>query len=153
MLKQRCKPSHPPVLTRNGRSPIVFVTVCADNHRPLFNRPEAMPVVVQSWKKAKGWVVGKYVLMPTHIHFFASPIDDHSPTLNRWITYWKALVSKSWPWPDEHPIWQQDYWDRQLRSDEHYATKWEYVQQNPVRRGLVSDARDWPFQGEISFLE
>ena len=37
----------------------------------------------------------------------------------------------------EPPIWQSDYFDRYLRSSESYSDKWQYVEQNPVRAGLV----------------
>ena len=39
--------------------------------------------------------------------------------------------------------------DHVLRGGERYSQKWDYVRQNPVRAGLVHDANDWPFQGEI----
>jgi len=32
---------------------------------------------------------------------------------------------------------------------ESYSEKWNYTVQNPVRAGLVSNAEEWPFQGEI----
>ncbi len=47
------------------------------------------------------------------------------------------------------PIWQKDYFDRFLRSADDYTQKWDYVVANPVRRGLVGRAEDWPWQGEI----
>ncbi len=32
------------------------------------------------------------------------------------------------------------------------AEKWEYVTNNPARKSLVKDPRDWPFQGEVNRL-
>ena len=40
-----------------------------------------------------------------------------------------------------------------IRHSESYAEKWEYVRQNPVRAGLVTNADDWRWQGEIVRLE
>jgi hypothetical protein len=37
-----------------------------------------------------------------------------------------------------------------LRPAENYAEKWNYVRENPVRAGLVKNANDWPYQGEIA---
>jgi putative transposase len=53
-------------------------------------------------------------------------------------------VTRAWPRRNEIPIWQREYWDRQLRSDESYAQKWDYVVNNPVRHGYVACAEDWP---------
>ena len=55
--------------------------------------------------------------------------------------------------PRNPPLWQRDCWDRQLRTGESYTQKWEYVRNNPVRKGLVACADDWPYQGELNVLE
>ena len=62
------------------------------------------------------------------------------------------MVSRQWPWPQEQPIWQKSFWDTQLRQGESYAEKWEYVRQNPVRKGYVSDPESWAYQGELNEL-
>ena len=41
------------------------------------------------------------------------------------------------------------FFDHVLRSDESYSEKWNYVRNNPVRAGLVQNADDWPYAGEI----
>lgn len=51
------------------------------------------------------------------------------------------------------PIWQRGFFDHVLRSDESYAQKWNYVRQNPVRPGLVKNADDWPFSGELIVID
>ena len=45
------------------------------------------------------------------------------------------------------------FFDHVIRSSESYAEKWSYVQENPVRAGLVVDASDWPYSGEITIIE
>ncbi len=47
------------------------------------------------------------------------------------------------------PFWQKGFFDHILRSAESYDQKWDYVRQNPVRAGLVREAQDWPYQGEV----
>ena len=65
------------------------------------------------------------------------------------MAFWRAEVTRHWPWPAEKPIWQKDFFDRQLRRGESYTAKWHYVRENPVRAGVASKAEDWPWQGEI----
>jgi len=48
--------------------------------------------------------------------------------------------------------WQSDCWDTQIRSGTHYHEKWEYVRLNPVRKELVEESDDWPWQGELNVL-
>jgi hypothetical protein len=50
------------------------------------------------------------------------------------------------------PVWQADYFDRFLRSADDYSAKWDYIAANPVRRGLVARAEDWPHAGVIHDL-
>jgi REP-associated tyrosine transposase len=49
-------------------------------------------------------------------------------------------------------VWQEEFFDHVLRSNESYSQKWEYVKENPVRAGLVKKSEDWPFQSEIESL-
>jgi putative transposase len=90
--------------------------------------------------------------MPDHVHLFCAPAVADALELGRWVQYWKSLASRSWPHPDEQPVWQRDYWETQLRSTDSYDMKWEYVLNNPVRHGLVKSADDWPYAGERAVL-
>lgn len=108
--------------------------------------------VTSSLNPGNQWVVGRYVIMPDHIHLFYAPAVYEYPTLTNWGKYWKTLVSRKWPKPDQHPIWQQSFWDTQLLQGDSYAEKWHYVKTNPVRQGLVKHSNDWKYQGEIETL-
>jgi hypothetical protein len=45
-----------------------------------------------------------------------------------------------------------EFFDHILRSSESYSEKWNYVRDNPVRAGLVANANDWHWQGQIEEL-
>ena len=51
------------------------------------------------------------------------------------------------------PVWQKQFFDHLLRSDESYDGEWTYVRENPVRAGLVAKHEDWPYAGEIEILQ
>jgi putative transposase len=91
--------------------------------------------------------------MPDHVHFFASPIDRESD-LSKFMQAFRSLVTRQLrPLGFPYPLWQREFFDHLLRSDESYETKWQYVWRNPVRHGLVKQVEDWPFCGEICRLE
>ena len=148
----RKHPVHTSVVTKHNQTEIVFVTVCAKDRKKIFACDEAHRIITEIWQKSGKWVVGRYVLMPDHIHFFCAPTEWNGVSLKHWIGYWKSMVSKCWHSVGEHPIWQTDFWDRQLRGRESYSSKWEYVKNNPVRAGLVKNVNDWPYQGELNVL-
>jgi len=148
----RKRPAHMPVVDTGNLSPIVFLTVCTKDHCSLFASPDVHALLTESWRAAEHWHVGRYVVMPDHIHLFCCPATRPPESLRSWVKYWKTLVSRRWPRPSEHPIWQQDVWDTQLRSGESYSGKWQYVRENPVRAGLAERSDDWPYQGELNML-
>jgi len=148
---RRRRPVHHPPLPRDGRPIIVFLTVCTAGRRPMLARPAVHDALLHAWSAASAWRVGRYVVLPDHLHLFCAP--DRAVPLATWVRYWKTLVSQRWPWPAEHPIWQRDSWDTQLRSGESYEAKWEYVRHNPVRHRLIARADDWPYAGELDLLD
>jgi hypothetical protein len=50
-------------------------------------------------------------------------------------------------------VWQEGFFDHLLRTNNSYSQKWNYVRENPVRAGLVKSAADWPYQGEIVYID
>jgi hypothetical protein len=47
-----------------------YVTICADKRRPLLAKPEIVALLLDCWRKADHWLVGRYVIMPDHLHLF-----------------------------------------------------------------------------------
>lgn len=150
-LSGRKRPAHPAPLRLANRPTLVFLTVCVGERRRLLAAEEAHALLTAGWRRANRWQVGRYVVMPDHVHLFCAPCDEETP-LKRWVEYWRWWVTRGWPRDSEKPIWQRDFWDRQMRMGESYAEKWAYVRENPVRAGLVQCAEEWPYQGEMNVL-
>jgi putative transposase len=45
----------------------------------------------------------------------------------------------------ERGIWQRRFWEHTIRDDADYARHVEYCHINPLKHGLVSRVRDWPY--------
>ena len=151
--KVRKQPAHFATVESGFRARIIFLTVCTHRRRPLLANPDAVRRIINAWEAADFWRVGRYVIMPDHIHLFCAPGTLTATPLKDWITFWKNHVTRAWPNREQLPLWQRDFWDRQLRRRESYSAKWEYVRNNPVRHGFVARAEDWPYQGELNVLE
>jgi hypothetical protein len=56
------------------------------------------------------------------------------------VTLWKR-------WTARHLgiVWQRDFFEHRLRSDESWREKADYILANPVRKGLVKSAEDWAY--------
>lgn len=150
-LPERKHPAHPPPVSRTNLSTIIMVTVCVAGRRRLLAADVAHSLLVRIWKQTEKWRVGRYVVMPDHVHLFCAPADLDTP-LKAWVQCWRNLATRQWPCAEDKPIWQRDFWDTQLRRGENYEAKWEYVRQNPVRAGLVRQPDEWPYQGQLHHL-
>jgi putative transposase len=144
-LPSRKRPTHG-VEVKQGQATIVFLTVCTENRQTWLASEPVHKLLREIWTDATAWVVGKYMLMPDHLHLFAGMQNDDI-SLDSWVKYWKSQFTKKHRNP-EHG-WQTDHWDTRMRTQEQYVEKLDYSLQNPVRRALVARASDWPYQGEI----
>ena len=139
------------------RHPRVFLTVCTAKRVRVLDNVDAHSILSTIWHESRerdGWWVGRYVIMPDHVHLFAMP-DGNPESLSEWVAMWKSIsvrqvVRKTRASP---PIWQRDYFDRFLRTRESDSAKWDYVFNNPVRAKLTERAEDWPYQGVIHELD
>jgi putative transposase len=144
-------------------NPIYFITTCTYNRKPILADERVTQILIDEWTNAlsrHGWIVGCYVIMPDHVHFFCSFADEIDTAIKKdlsgFMQHWKQWTSKRIlrEIPNSNtkliaPIWQKEFFDHLLRSEESYKQKWEYVRQNPIRKKLVTKVEDWPWQGEI----
>ena len=137
------------VLRVEWQPTIAFVTVCTKDKRRVLASTAIQTSLLTAWQQADAWRVGRYVIMPDHIHLFAGLMDERFD-LDRWVRYWKSLVTKSMNQIDFK--WQAGHWDTRIRTADQYESKWEYVRNNPVRHRLVEDAIDWPYAGVLGKL-
>jgi putative transposase len=160
---------------------LYFVTANTDARKTIL----ASPKIHEGFRKfcetglARGVFVGKYVLMPDHLHLFvtfeeefeatlierrktammdsrsstkpvAAVCDRHLSMLSDWMKSLKNSLSKTLrEMGVPAPHWQKGFFDHVMRSEESYSRKWLYVAQNPVRKYLAACPEDWPYQGEI----
>ena len=150
MIKKR-----PPRLHQTfAVAPIYFVTFCTRDRRRLPSLDTAHQTFVEYTTRAErefNIAVGRYVIMPDHVHLFVCGDADFD--LSKWIGGLKRAISAAVAEKRTTPLWQPGFFDHLLRSDESYAQKWQYVQENPVRAGLVARSEDWPHAGEIVLID
>ena len=125
------------------KSIIYFVTLCVKGRRRVVANAEMFDAIKTAIKELRRWDVLAAVIMPEHVHFIVGPREDRGLSIGDFATGLKRLVRKSLGSQDWE--WQRGCFDHLLRSDENLESKWIYVQNNPVRHGLVQRAEDWPY--------
>jgi REP element-mobilizing transposase RayT len=137
-----------------NESPIYLVTTCTKGRLPRLANDKFHEIALEVWRNCQeryGWSVGRYVIMPDHVHFFAFDLWELR-TLSEFVGKWKEWTAKyglrqlGLPMP----LWQAEFFDHVLRSSESYDQKWLYVRDNPIRAGLVQSVGQWKYQGELA---
>ena len=146
----------PPRLDRVfATSPLYFVTFCTNERQRFLATHEVHSAFVLFAERAESHfnvAVGRYVIMPDHVHLFLR--GSHNFRLSAWIGALKQALAKAAALSrTQGKMWEEGFFDHLLRTNESYSQKWNYVRENPVRAGLVKSAADWPYQGEIVYID
>jgi len=83
--------------------------------------------------------------MPNHVHVLVEVNAGHP--LSRIVHSWKSFTAKAIA-QRVHvsgKLWQEDYWDRVIRNDAHFAAAVDYIVNNPVHAGLAVTPEAWPW--------
>jgi len=93
-----------------------------------------------------------FCVMPNHVHTVFTPIPDPGKLTSELIPIlhsWKSFTSHkaNQILKRKGKFWQEDYYDRVIRSDEDFAHSVQYTLQNPVKAGLCKTWSDWPWCG------
>lgn len=95
------------------------------------------------------------VVMPDHVHVILTPsIDESRQLVISLVEIMKAMKGASSHAINHRlgshaTIWQEESFDRVVRSSENLDAKIAYILQNPVRKGLVADWRHYKWIWQV----
>jgi putative transposase len=110
--------------------------------------------------KRSGWQIQAWSVFSNHYHFIAKAPEGES-SLKEVIQRIHSLTAREVNRLDNasgRRIWFQ-YWDSCITYEKSYYPRLNYVHNNPVKHGMVPDAKLYPYcsaswfesQGELSF--
>ena len=102
------------------RQPVYFITTCIATRRPVFASDAMHGILLAEWKSLRerhGWEVGRYVVMPDHVHFFTMPLLDSAKPLSAVMGKWKEWTAKQILKINHQaaPLWQPEFFDHLMR--------------------------------------
>lgn len=136
--------------SQNG---IYFITICTNNRKPVLSqifvgagiaRPHALQLTnigLVAEKGIKGiekhhenMFIDHYVIMPNHVHLLLRIERPGgramlAPTVSRIVQQLKGYVSKQ----SGKKVWQKSFYDHVIRDEQDYFTKWQYIDENPLK--------------------
>ncbi len=124
-----------------------FLTILTKDHTACFKEAEVIGSLIDmliETARSERFDVLAYCFMPDHLHLLVIGKDDKS-NLKKFINLFKQ---KSGYWFKKNynmNLWHISYYDHILRKEEGIKNVASYILENPVRKGLVSDFREYPF--------
>jgi putative DNA methylase len=86
-----------------------------------------------------------WCIMPNHVHALVETQPGHplSGILHSWKSFTASRANR---WIGRRgAFWQREYHDRFMRDEKHLHQAIEYIEQNPVKAGLVASPEQWRF--------
>jgi REP element-mobilizing transposase RayT len=129
----------------------VSFTLCIKDRLQLFKSASAVNVfinILKSQVEKSSCIIPVYCFMPDHQHLIVTGTDSNSGILY----FIKQYKQKTGHWLSQHQSsakWQKDFFDHIIRKDEGLVNLARYILDNPVRKGLVANWREYPYKGAI----
>ena len=148
-----------------------FLTSTVVSWLSVFNHPEAVNILLDSWRflQREGIILYGYVILDNHLHWIAGGHDlshavrrfksftarriidllseSHAVTLLEQLHYYKLRHKVD----QEHQLWQEGSHPQAIEDDDVMIQKLEYIHNNPVRRGFVDDPADWRYSSARNY--
>jgi putative transposase len=100
------------------------------------------------------FTIDAMIVLPDHLHAVWTLPEGDADFATRWQLIKSAFshslpsgewISESRAARGERGIWQRRYWEHTIRDERDFARHVDYIHINPVKHGLVTRVRDWPF--------
>jgi putative transposase len=133
-----------PYRGQTGHSTYFVTANCAD--RKYIFRGKFAPLFIEvlyHYRARSKYLLHEFVVMPDHFHLLMTPIDG--TTLERAVQLIKGGFSyrARLDQPLIGNVWQTSFYDRRIRNWGEYCEFRDYIFQNPSKRKLCDDVRDW----------
>jgi putative transposase len=126
-----------------------LLTICTHSRRRLFVDRDLVDLVLSHFRRsgvAHGCALLAYCFMPDHVHLLVNALTERSD-FRRFVIKAKQASGFACAKAERGRLWQQDFWDYALRSEDMLVQKIAYLVANPIRAGLVDSIDAYPFFG------
>ena len=136
----------------NSEGYVYFITTCTFRKIKLFISDKLAMAVVDTiiFGKSKNWyyLLG-YVVMPNHMHLAIAPKDKKISEIMMSIKGYTSRKINGYA-KRSGKVWQDGYIDFPMDKRDAVMQKINYIEQNPVRAGLVRECSEYPYSSASS---
>ena len=124
-----------------------MVTTNTANREPIFANNKAVDIVMEAilfGRKQQWYYLLAFVIMPDHLHLVIIPKDKNISECMKSIKGFTAKKINE-VLGREGAIWQSGFYDYILNSEDMILTRIRYIEENPVRKGLVINPEEYKY--------
>lgn len=129
---------------------IFFITTGTKDRRLIFAQANAAQTAIDSLQffRNRGEIrLFGFVIMPDHVHFV---LRVNLPlTISKFVKRFKTHVAHVL---GLGPIWEHSFWSETIDTEHLLYQKLTYIHNNPVRAGLVEEAKDFSWSSAAEYL-
>ena len=124
-----------------------FITILTNDRAIYFREPTVVKGIINILNETailEKFKVLVYCFMPDHLHLLVIGQDDR-PNAKKFVSLFKQKSGYWFKKDYNENLWHISYYDHILRKEENIEGVASYILENPVRKGFVSDYREYPF--------
>lgn len=99
---------------------------------------------IRAGESGKLYELSAWVVMPNHVQLLILP-HKPLPRIMHWVKGTTAGESNLLLGRSSEPFWQHESYDHWVRNEKEFRTIVAYIEENPVKAGLVAASEDWPW--------
>ncbi len=130
-----------------------FITLCTFDKKIIFIDETLVGWLIDVLKDKStsfGFRIWAYCFMPDHLHLLIEGKSDDSD-LKQFVSSYKQYTAFHYKKRYKRELWQINFYDHILRKGEDTINVANYIFNNPVRKGLNDEYRDYKFLGSFEF--
>ncbi len=127
-----------------------LVTAVTAQRRSLFQvtaTAELLEQTILDYRSQGKFLLHAFVIMPDHFHALITPAPDVS--LEKALQFIKGGFS--FRLKSKLDVWMRSFNESQIMSEEKFMSCVRYIEENPVRRGLVATPQAYPFSSAAAW--
>ena len=138
----------------SGGSYFFTVNLLERNKSLLVDHIKELRAAINNTRKQKPFEIEAWVILPDHMHAIWTLPENDSNYSGRWReikkAFSKSLAKEEYLSPirikrNERGIWQHRFWEHTIRDENDFQRHMNYIHYNPVKHGLVTTVKDWPY--------
>ena len=144
---------------------LYFLTFTVIEKIPVFTNSKYCDVIIENfefYRRERGLQIFNYVIMDNHVHVIMSHNEDISKAVQdlkkytakqileilehdsrRWIKLLMKFFKKPHKTKSIFQFWEEGSHPELIQGQKMFNQKVEYIHNNPVKRGLVLEDKDW----------